>query len=183
MGLRSSRAGGFTLVELLVVISIVGVLIGLLLPAVNAARESARRTECISNLRQVGLAMELYLQAQGTNGKFPDAADLTESVPTTRPSLYDVLKPHCEENRELFHCPSDERFFLSDGMSYGYDDRRFANKTRQQALMTREGNEPRSSSVVWIVYDFESVHGPEGDNGSRNYVYLDGHVDAILVAE
>jgi prepilin-type N-terminal cleavage/methylation domain-containing protein/prepilin-type processing-associated H-X9-DG protein len=61
----SGRKSGFTLVELLVVIAIIGILIGLLLPAVQAAREAARRTQCKNNLKQFGLAMHNYADAQG----------------------------------------------------------------------------------------------------------------------
>lgn len=63
---RSSR--GFTLVELLVVIAIIGVLVALLLPAIQAAREAARRSQCTNNMRQYGLAL---LNFESTNGGFP----------------------------------------------------------------------------------------------------------------
>lgn len=71
----SRRQWGFTLVELLVVIAIIAILVALLLPAVNAAREAARRSQCQNNIRQVGLASLLF---ESANGRLPLGANVQE---------------------------------------------------------------------------------------------------------
>jgi len=73
-------------------------------------------------------------------------------------------------------------YYKNEGQSYEYPSYRLENKTRQEVLQTRRGGE-RGSGEVWVVYDYESFHGTPGQNGSRNFLYLDGHVDGMIVAD
>jgi len=85
------RRKGFTLIELLVVIAIIGVLIALLLPAVQAAREAARRSQCTNNLKQIGLAYHNYLSSNG------DTVPPSNSDDTQNYSQLTRLLPYMEQ--------------------------------------------------------------------------------------
>jgi len=118
------RPGGFTLVELLVVIGIIAVLVSILLPSLNRAREAANQTKCLSNLRQLGMAFQMYLNEN--KGAFPYSgrydipknedwlwwqetpyagrvqADIRQSA------IAKYLAPNGNVNADFFRCPSDD---------------------------------------------------------------------------
>jgi prepilin-type N-terminal cleavage/methylation domain-containing protein len=91
---RSNRRG-FTLVELLVVIAIIGILVALLLPAIQAAREAARRTQCVNNMKQIGIALHNY---HDTYRKLPYGSfNLREAWPSSGTNWRTLILPFMEQ--------------------------------------------------------------------------------------
>lgn len=123
---RKNRAYvGFTLIELLVVVAIISLLAALLFPVFLTARGKARETVCLSNLRQIGLAVSMY--AADNDGLYPYAVDpadkftpdiwskfpaFMEQIPRLA-MVQDVLQPYVK-SKEIFHCPADTGFDLED---------------------------------------------------------------------
>lgn len=143
--MNRSQKHGFTLVELLVVLGVVSVLVSLLVPAVQRAREAANRTQCQSQLRQLAIGLENYMASRGPKGKFPNVDSLPVSLPSPASlggpygSIVKVLGKFVEDNNAAFACPDDlggyplldtglqdpnaKPYYVSEGLSYEYNQR------------------------------------------------------------
>ncbi len=204
-----SRGSGFTLVELLVVIAIVGILIGLLMPAVQMVRAAARSTVCKNNIRQVGLGIHMFMDSHRGRMPWTVHQGLDESWVQT-------LKPFTESVDSIRICPDDPKagFWLQDdrrGTSYVINefladasvDGAVVNfnslRSTHDQLVLFEGSEHRQRRDDHVhcssfykpsrirrdtVWDFMVLEiAPSRHQGTANYLYADGHVTSVSATQ
>ena len=162
---RYAGRRGFTLIELLVVIAIIAILASILFPVFSRAREKARETTCRSNLRQIGVAIQMY--ASDYDGLLP----LANSQPSVAgpPGLPDVIQPYVR-NVQIFRCPSDRpKKWQTEGTSYDYGLTLLDIGMPPQPLDYPFNTEP---SQCPLCGDFEQ----DWHFGKPNILFVDGHV-------
>ena len=151
MSRRYSTRNAFTLVELLVVIAIVGVLVALLLPAVQAARESARRASCTNNMRQLGLAVINFTDA---HGKLPVSNRPGGSTTSPRYSWALMMLPYFEEQNIYEQYDQSQNWSKATAVaSYGTPNAQLVAKPLAvfQCPSTPDNNRLDGDSQFWTL--------------------------------
>ena len=175
---RTETGRAFTLVELLVVLAIIALLAALLLPVIGRAKESARAAACLSNLHQIGVALQIYVSEN--NNKMPFMRDVVPDpavvATNTFPTLDKVLATPLG-NKNVLRCPSDlAHIFEVTGSSYGWNSLLNGQDADHLKMFTYQFD----SHQVHLVFDKESFHKARGADKAVNYLYADGHIKNLL---
>lgn len=206
---KRDTARGFTLIELLIVIAILSILAAILFPVFSAVRENARRTACLSNLRQLSLAIRAY--AQDADDHLPYGGDVCDlhtngwsgtdfEIPIRHiKPLPDVMLPYTT-SQMLWRCPSDSgqnscgashiqfdpayHDYSTRGMSYVYHTELALRDMRLSSLVLFDASAPhtaRGPAEVLLLADGDGDWHRQGLFSSRRYNILmaDGHVQSL----
>ncbi|MBC8139140.1 MAG: DUF1559 domain-containing protein [Fibrella sp.] len=144
--LQARFASAFTLIELLVVIAIIALLAAILFPVFAQAREKARETTCVSNLKQIGLATRMYVQDYDET--FPIFHAYNSAIPPGQPGHKGVeaeLEPYAK-SRDLFRCPNDNG----------------GPASRKDVPGSESYRDAYGSSYRFMAACFTVIHGPNG---------------------
>ena len=187
---RHFAVRAFTLLEILVVIAIIAILASLLLPAVNRAKEAGRGAACMSNLRQIGVALQLYVQEN--RNRLPKMYDQFPGVTNAAPGPEVVLASQLG-NTNVLWCPSDKwlstnappytqappDYFHQTGASYSWNN-----------LLNEQDAEHLSAlgmsfapHEIPLMFDKEKFHTARGSKKEVNYLYGDTHIRNLLIVE
>ncbi|MEM6820521.1 MAG: type II secretion system protein [Verrucomicrobiota bacterium] len=173
--MRGNRLGGFTMVELMVVVLIVGLLIAISIPAAQMLIDRSHQTGCLNNLRQIGVALQTY--AMEHDEQLPDLAAGRSSKFEQIPVLDTVFLPYVS-SVEVFQCPGDDRgLFERTGNSYFWNYfptlQEDGSKNLKIPSMEFTLTQTREHSKIPLVVDKEAFH--RGGNHA-NVLYADGSV-------
>ncbi len=170
--------------------AIISILAALLMPALGKAREAGRATACLNNLRQVGIAIQLYVQ--DNNNRLPSMYDSYPGVTNSHPSPDVVLSNHLG-NLNVLSCPSDKwppdkpkksdqlapTFFAQTGCSFSWN---FLLNGQDADRLNLMGFELKPVQAA-LMLDKEDFHLARGKAKARNYLYADGHIKNLFVLE